>query len=229
MRWLERLERLTKLQHMIHVPPLSARFVIYCIASYLVPIIALLTLPRGPSQYDDLVWLITLAPAFLLALHYGLRGALVGLLVGTIVFLGVEVARVFALRIGDWRISVPIYTSYGALSISVGWLSQELHDRYQRALETERLAGIGQLAVTIRHELNNALTTIVAESHMLAELERGMTEEQRASARAIHEAAQRIAADVRKLTNLESAPLAEYPGGVRMIDLSRAQERESPY
>jgi signal transduction histidine kinase len=220
----QKLIQATGLQHMVHRPPLRARFWIYCVAAYLIPIVSQLVLPRGPGLYDELVWLITLVPAFLLSLHNGLKGALLGLLTGTLLFIAVDLALATSLQPEDWRITVPIYIAYGMLAISVGWLSQELHDHYQAALEKERLAAVGQLAVTVRHELNNALTTIIAESQLLSEVDPDLSADQRASARAIYDAAQRIAADVRKLTNLATAPVVKYSDGVHMLDLHRAKE-----
>jgi len=193
------------------------------------PVVAAFGMPRDPGLYDELIWLITLVPAFLLSLHYGLRGALVGLLTGTVLFLGVTAVVAFNLAPYDLRITVPIYLAFGILAISVGWLSQELHDRYRRAVEQARLAVVGELALTVRHELNNALGTIVGESEMLAHMEDGMTERQLQSARAIHAAAMRITADVRKLTNLESVPVVDYPDGHKMLDLRQARERPGAF
>lgn len=212
-------------EHMAHRPPLSARFWAYCVGAYTIPVVAQIVLPSDPGLYDELVWLVTLAPAFLLSLHYGLKGALAGLLMGTALFIAVQLSLALNYTADDWRVTVPIYIAYGVLAISVGWLSEELHNYYQRALENERLAAIGQVAVTIRHELNNALTAIVAESHLLAEVDRTLTEEQRESARAIHQAAMRIAEDIKKLTSLRTAPVASYDEGVEMLDLRGAQAK----
>jgi signal transduction histidine kinase len=84
---------------------------------------------------------------------------------------------------------------------------------------------VGQLAVAVRHEVNNALTTIIAESQLLAEVDQTLGEDQRASARSIYDAAQRIAADIRKITNLETAPVVEYADGVQMLDIREAKAR----
>lgn len=212
-------------EHMAHRPPLSARFWMYCVGAYTIPVVAQIVLPSDPGLYDELVWLVTLAPAFLLSLHYGLKGALAGLLMGTALFIAVQLSLALNYTADDWRVTVPIYIAYGVLAISVGWLSEELHTYYQRALENERLAAIGQVAVTIRHELNNALTAIVAESHLLAEVDPTLTEEQRESARAIHQSALRIAEDIKKLTSLKTAPVASYDEGVEMLDLRGAKAR----
>jgi signal transduction histidine kinase len=210
---------------MSHRPPLHGRFWLYCTAAYLIPVVAQVALPRDPGMYDELVWLITLAPAFLLSLHYGLKGAVAGLLMGTALFLVVQAVVALNYTPDDWRITVPIYVAYGTLAISVGWLSEQLHSYYERALASERLAGIGQVAVTVRHEVNNALTAIVAESQILAEARDGLSDDQRHSATAIKEAALRIAEDLRKLTNLADAPIAEYTRGVNMLDLRAARTR----
>jgi signal transduction histidine kinase len=219
------LFRFAGLRHVAHRPPLTPRFWLYCAAAFVIPVVAQLVLPPSPGLYDELVWLITLVPAFLLSLHYGLRGAVVGLLGGTVLFIAVQLALALNALTADWRITVPIYVAYGALAISVGWLSEEMHEHYSGALETERLAAIGQLAVAVRHEINNALTTIIAESQLLSEVDHTLSDDQRASARSIYDAAQRIAADVRKITNLESAPVVEYADGVAMLDIHEARER----
>jgi signal transduction histidine kinase len=211
---------------MAHRPPLKGRFWLYCTAAYLIPVVAQVALPRDPGMYDELVWLITLAPAFLLSLHYGLKGAVAGLLMGTSLFLVVQAVVALNYTPDDWRITVPIYVAYGSLAVSVGWLSEQLHDYYERALANERLAGIGQLAVTVRHEVNNALTAIVAESQILSEAKDGLAEEHRDTALAIKQSALKIAEDLRKLTNLADAPVTEYTRGVNMLDLRAARVKE---
>lgn len=225
MKLHNRLLRFVGFPPMSHRPPLQGRFWLYCTAAYLIPVVSQVALPRDPGMYDELVWLVTLAPAFLLSLHYGLKGAVAGLLMGTVLFLVVQTVVALNYTPDDWRITVPIYIAYGTLAISVGWLSEQLHSYYERALASERMAGIGQVAVTVRHEVNNALTAIVAESQILAEARDGLSDEQRVSARAIKDAALKIAEDLRKLTNLADAPVTEYTRGVNMLDLRAARTR----
>jgi len=167
-----------------HRPPLSTRFWLYCTAAYIMPVVAQVVLPDDPAatNYDELVWLITLAPAFLLSLHYGLKGAVAGLLMGTSLFITVQLVVALNYTADDSRVTVPIYIAYGTLAIAVGWLSEQLHDYYQAALKGARLAAIGEFAVTIRHEVNNALTAIVAESQLLSETEANLSSEGKAAA-----------------------------------------------
>lgn len=225
MRFQDRALRFVGFPPMAHRPPLKGRFWWYCTAAYLMPVFAQIALPRDPGMYDELVWLITLAPAFLLSLHYGLKGAVAGLLMGTVLFVVVQIVVAMNYTPDDWRITVPIYVAYGTLAIAVGWLSEQLHEYYERALASERLAGIGQVAVTVRHEVNNALTAIVAESQILSEAKEGLSEEHRTTARAIKHSALKIAEDLRKLTNLADAPVTEYTKGVHMLDLRAAKTR----
>ena len=221
------IKNLVGFDQMDHRPPLKARFWVYCAAAYLIPVFTQIGLPEDPGLSDELVWLVTLVPAFLLSLHYGLRGAFAGLIMGTTLFLVVQVVVTLNFTPDDWRITVPIYISYGTLAIAVGWLSEELHTYYHRALENERLAAIGQFAVAVRHEINNALTAIVTESQLLGSEGSGLTEDQKASAESIHESAMRIAAHVKKITNLSDAPVMTYMGNVKMLDLAKAKTRDA--
>lgn len=221
----DRILKVVGFPRMAHRPPLEARFWLYCVAAYIMPVFAQIALPEDPGLYDELVWLITLAPAFLLSLHYGLKGAVASLLMGTALFLVVQLVVAINYTPDDWRITVPIYTAYGVLTVSVGWLSEQLHEFYTRAMMAERLAGIGQLAIAVRHEVNNSLTAIVAESQLLMESDAQLSEETRKSAALIHQVALAIAADLRKLTNLADAPVKEYTPGVSMVDLEAAEER----
>jgi len=210
-----------------HRPPLSPRFWIYCAAAYLIPVVVQVGLPEDPGLTDELVWLVTLTPAFLLSLHYGLKGAFAGLLMGTALFVVVQLVVALNYTPDDWRITVPIYIAYGSLAISVGWLSEELHNYYNRALRNERMAAIGQFAVAIRHEINNALTAIVTESQLLAAQGSSLTEDQKESAQGIHDAAMRIATNIRKITSLADAPVTTYAGDIMMVDLASAKSAQT--
>lgn len=212
------------LKPVAHRPPLSTRFWLYTAGAYLMPVLVQIVLPEDPGLSDELVWLVTLVPAFLLSLHYGLRGAVASLMGGTLLFMIIQTVIAFNLTPDDWRITVPIYIAYGTLSISVGWLSEQLHEYYGRVVRAERAAAIGQLAVAVRHEINNALTAVVTESELLAS-DPKLDGEQRSSAAAVHRGALRIAEHIRKITTLtDDAPVTVHPGGLEMLDLSSAED-----
>ena len=221
--WYRRSVTAIGFPEMSHRPPLPRRWALYCAAAYLIPIVMMELLPPGEGMYRELSWLTTLAPAFILSLHYGMRGAIAGLVAGTLLYITVQLALQLNLMPVNPAIVLPTYISYGALAIAVGWLSQQLHDFYQRLIKAERLAAIGEVAVTIRHEVNNALAAIVGEAGLLkADAER-LPAEDRAGVNTILEMANRIGEDLKKLSMLEDAPATAYAGGRMMVDLGAAQ------
>src|SRR3989442_611187 len=179
------------------------------------------TRDQGYAELGDLVWLLTLVPAYLLSLHYGMRGAVAGLVMGTVLFTSIQLLVALRLDAEDWRITVPIYAAYGTIAISVGWLSQQLHEFYGRAIEGERVAVIRQLAVTMRHEVNNALAAILAEGQLL-EHDAVLTHpEDKQSLQNILTMARRIQHSIEVLVNVTHAPVTNYVEGVPMIDLKK--------
>jgi signal transduction histidine kinase len=170
------------------------------------------------------VWLLTLVPAFLLSFQFGLRGAAAGLVMGTVLFIGVQFLVTLNLNPADWRITLPIYVAYGAIAISVGWLSEQLHIYYARAIQGERVAVVSQVAITIRHEVNNSLATIMAESQLL--LSNDLADEEARSVRHILEMARRVRDCMDRLATLTRTPTTEYVPGVKMLDLERIKQEE---
>ena len=204
-----------------HRPPLPRRWWVYCAIAYLSPSLVLALVPAQEVPYRDLVWLLTLVPAYLLSLHYGMRGAVAGLVMGTVLFTSIQLLVALRLDAEDWRITVPIYAAYGTIAISVGWLSQQLHEFYGRAIEGERVAVIRQLAVTMRHEVNNALAAILAEGQLL-EYDAVLTHpEDKQSLQNILTMARRIQHSIEVLVNVTHAPVTNYVEGVSMIDLKQ--------
>jgi len=204
--WWKRTLFTIALQQMAHRPPLPRRWMIYCVAAYIIPIILLEALPESAGTFREVSWLMTLAPAFILSLHYGMLGALAGMVAGTMLFIAVQLILNVELLTVNQDVLLPIYVSYGMLAIAVGWLSQQLHDYYGRLVRAERLAAIGEVAVTLRHELGNALQAISAEAGMLSRSDRAGDRE-RESAETILDMARRIQGDVQKLSALsDGAP-----------------------
>ena len=215
--WWSRTVATIGLEQMAHRPPLPKRWIVYCVVAYLAPIVAIEALPESFGTLREISWLITLAPAFILSLHYGILGAFAGLIAGTLLYLVVQLVVSANVMDVNQSVLLPIYVSYGMLAIAVGWLSQQLHEYYHRLLEAQRLAAIGQVAVTLHHELNNALQAITAEAGLLRAGTLGQQDQE--SVGTIIEMARRIQADVRRLATLTDAPTTDYPGGRQMVDL----------
>lgn len=86
------------------------------------PVVVHVIFPAEGSFLDEIVRLITLVPAFLLA-------------------------------------------------ISVGWLSEQLHEHYEAALEAQaaqKAEALGTMAAGIAHDFNNILTAMVANAELIA-------------------------------------------------------------
>jgi hypothetical protein len=214
------------LQPMSHRPPLPRRWIVYCVLAYIVPIIMLEALPPELGTIREMSWLVTLAPAFILSLHYGMLGALAGLIAGTALYVTVQLVLNLNLVPLNLDVLLPIYVSYGMLAIAVGWLSQQLHDYYGRLVKAERLAAIGEVAITLRHELNNALQAITAEAGVLRA--GPLSAPDIASVDTILEMAQRIQADVIKLATLTEVTSTGYLDDRKMVDLHASQSVASP-
>jgi signal transduction histidine kinase len=219
------LSEYTRVAPVSHRPPLPRRQWFYVATAYLIPVVIQVAFPEDPTYSDELVWLVTLAPAFLLSLYYGLKGAFAALVMGTLLFVVVQAVVALNYTPDDWRITVPTYIAYGTVSISVGWLSEQLHTYYNRLLRQERMVAIGQLALTVKHELNNALTAILTESQLLISDDENLTEDQKESARSINQSATRMAQDIERITQLEDAPLVSPVDGLHMVSLHNASLR----
>jgi signal transduction histidine kinase len=150
-----------------------------------------------------------------------MRGAVAGLVMGTVLFTTIQLLVALNLDEEDWRITVPIFTAYGTIAISVGWLSQQLHLFYERAIEGERVAVIRQVAVAMRHEVNNALATILAEGQLLEQDARITHPEDQQSLQNMLAMSRRIRDSIENLVTLTHAPVTDYVEGVPMIDLAK--------
>jgi signal transduction histidine kinase len=202
--WWQRTVFTIALQQMAHRPPLPRRWMAYCVVAYLIPVVLLEALPEEAGTFREVSWLMTLAPAFILSLHFGMLGALAGMIAGTMLFVAVQLILNVHLVVVNQDVLLPIYVSYGMLAIAVGWLSQQLHDYYGRLVRAERLAAIGEVAVTLRHELGNALQAITAEADVLGR-STNVGERERESAETILDMARRIQGDVQRLSALTEA------------------------
>ena len=206
---------------MSYRPPLPRRWWLYCAVAYLAPSVVLQLVPAADVPYRDLVWLLTLVPAYVLSLHYGMHGAVSGLVMGTVLFTAIQFLVAWSLEPEDWRITVPIYVAYGAIAISVGWLSEQLHLFYDRAIQGERVLVVGQVAVAIRHEVNNALAAIIAEGQLLEQDGRLTHPEDVRSLDNIIAMARRVNESMEKLATVSHAPVTDYAAGVKMIDITK--------
>ena len=98
-------------------------------------------------------------------------------------------------------------------------LQDALATAEEELVRTERLAAIGEMAVTLHHELNNPLMAALAEVE-LALGDGSLPTEHRAGLDTAREALLRIRDILLRTRDLRRAETMVYRGGVRMIDLS---------
>ena len=98
------------------------------------------------------------------------------------------------------------------------------HRRVEDALRQARyLAGIGETAVALQHEINNPLAALMGNVQLL---ERNMVppDEQPTVLAEVVAQGKRIADVLRRLRELTEAKSVDYAGGIKMLDLSRREE-----
>jgi nitrogen-specific signal transduction histidine kinase len=106
-------------------------------------------------------------------------------------------------------------------------LSEQLHLFYARAIEGERVQVITQVAIAMRHEVNNALATLLAEAQILEGSGDLTSDDDRSSLRQIVAMARRVRDAIEKLATLtHSPPTREYILGSTMLDLDSLRAEE---
>lgn len=86
-------------------------------------------------------------------------------------------------------------------------------------LRAERTRALQELAVGIRHEVNNTLAALLANAQLLGEVP-GLDAVGREAARAIQTEVFRLAELTERLQRVEELPRVPYLGSVVMIDVS---------
>src|SRR5947208_3533194 len=97
-------------------------------------------------------------------------------------------------------------------------LEEVVRERTQQLIQTEKLATMGELLAGVAHELNNPLTVVIGQTHLLREGEAGGSLVQRA--RKIHAAADRCVRIVRNFLALARQHTPERRE-VRLNDVAR--------
>jgi len=98
----------------------------------------------------------------------------------------------------------------------------------QELLQAERLAAIGEMTVTLHHEINNPLMSASAEAELLA-ADRSLTDDQHASVEAIKSALSRVRDIIKRAGELREAASRDYLVGLRMINLADAGPARVPH
>jgi signal transduction histidine kinase len=107
-------------------------------------------------------------------------------------------------------------------------LRKALAEAEQDLLRAERLAAIGEMSVTLHHEINNPLMAAFADVDLLLADLQGDVEQRRQGLESIRQALRRIRDILQRIAELREVRSKEYLSGVRMLDLSRGAEAPAP-
>jgi diguanylate cyclase (GGDEF)-like protein len=127
-------------------PTMPRRAVVLSIVALAAPVIISVVLPESAEEYELLVWLLLLVPAFLLAYFRGWRGVTTALAMGMVLLVTVQVGlAVSGFRVPNLPLLIAVIVAYVAISIGIGVLSDRLHIERMRAEElalTDELTGL---------------------------------------------------------------------------------------
>lgn len=124
------------------IPP---RLIFYSLVAFAVPLIGAVLLPVGLPEYEVLLWLVALIPAFLFAYYRGWAGVATALAAGMVVLVGIQIT---VLMLGqpliEWPLMLAGIAAYIGIGLGIGFLSEELHREREHAQElavTDDLTG----------------------------------------------------------------------------------------
>lgn len=106
-------------------------------------------------------------------------------------------------------------------------LRKALAEAEQDLVRAERLAAVGEMTVTLHHEINNPLMAAFADVELLLNNLAVPPDQLRQALEDIRQALRRIRDIVQRIANLRDTTSKDYLRGIRMLDLAR-REREGP-
>ena len=96
---------------------------------------------------------------------------------------------------------------------------------YQEKVLLERLEAIGQISLTVRHEINNPLAVICGQAQLLLQ-KKDLSEEVRNKTKIIYDMGIRISEIIKQLDQVQDKT-REYVRGEKMIDIQFPKKRSS--
>jgi nitrogen fixation/metabolism regulation signal transduction histidine kinase len=134
----------------------------------------------------------------------------------------VEASRRLGREEFDHRVIVDRTDEFGELAQAYNGLAEQLQSNEERKVET-----LQQVARTLNHELNNAISTIELQ---LTVVDRRKGDDQAVARplRQIHQSLGRMADTIDALKRVRKIVLTDYRSGVKMLDLERSVEEDSP-
>jgi len=127
-------------------PTMPRRAIALSIVALVTPIIVSVVVPDTAQEYELLVWLLLLVPAFLLAYFRGWRGVTTALALGMVVIVSVQIGlALYGFGVPDVPLLIAVIVAYLGIALGIGVLSDRLHSERMRAEElalTDELTGM---------------------------------------------------------------------------------------
>jgi len=127
-------------------PTMPGRAIVLSAIALLIPVLASVVMPRAGREFELLVWLLLLVPAFLLAYFRGWRGVATAMASGMVVLVGVQLAlALLGHPAPDLPLLLAVIVAYILIGFGIGILSDRLHTERMRAEElalTDELTGL---------------------------------------------------------------------------------------
>jgi len=130
----------------------------------------------------------------------------------------VEVLKAVANQIALGIDNAQLFAQVRRKSEELEMMNRELVETRDQLVKQERLAAIGQIGLTVRHEINNPLTAIMGRADWLLETHPELPEEVRLDLEVIFQMSKRISHVVNRLRKVEDKTTT-YIGDAKMIDL----------
>ena len=170
----------------------------------------------------EVLWSAMLIPTIALSFYFGWRGALGSVLIALALFVAVEWLAHGAQSFGGGRLifSVTAFLTIVTLGIAIGGLAELLRREHQGRIAAERRAVTNEMAVALKHEINNPLAALLMEAEMLENDTEGLSAGHLEGVSNMVGMARRIQELVNRIAELEEPKRIEYLEGKWMIDLS---------
>jgi HAMP domain-containing protein len=169
-------------------------------------------------------WLVLgLAIVFLLMINISV---IVLLRLGSMVLKPVEKLLEGTRQVGadrfDYRVHIDERDEFGELARAYNSLTEQLQTQEQKRIQT-----LAQAAVTMNHELNNAISIIDLQLTKLSRQSQGDAAQEQCL-RQIHDGLERVTQTVQSLKNIRRIVLTDYAPGTKMLDLRKSVEEGRP-
>jgi len=170
----------------------------------------------------EVLWSAMMIPTIALSFYFGWRGALASVIIALVLFVTVEsLAHGVQAFSGDSLIfSATAFLAIVTLGIAIGGLAELLRGEHRGRIAAERRAVTNEMAIALKHEINNPLAALLMESEMLESEAENLSANHRESISTMTNMARRIQELVDRVAEMDEPKRVEYVKGKWMIDLS---------